>query len=143
MTTDTTTLPTPTPTLTMAEVAVRFEAWRAQKRRGERIPEQLWSEAIALVKDYGLSPVTRRLRLSGRDLNQRRAMPGSGRRRARRAEAPARFVELTPEVVVQAQRRQSTPGCLELIRPDGLRLRIEPGDGIEPRAVLERFMEVG
>jgi hypothetical protein len=50
---------------------------------------------------------------------------------------------LTPEVVVQAQRRQSTAGCLELIRPDGLRLRIEPGDGIEPRAVLERFMEVG
>jgi hypothetical protein len=46
-------------------------------------------------------------------------------------------------VVVHAQRWQSTPGCLELIRPDGLRLRIEPGDGIEPRAVLERFMEVG
>jgi hypothetical protein len=50
---------------------------------------------------------------------------------------------LTPEVVVQAQRRQSTAGCLELIRPDGLRLRIEPGEGIDARAVLERFMEVG
>jgi hypothetical protein len=140
MNTDTVTRPTPT--LTMEEVAVHFEAWRAQKRRGERIPEQLWSEAIALVKDYGLSQVTRRLRLSGRDLSQRRGILGSGRRR-RRAEAPATFVELAPEVVVQAQRRQSTPGCLELIRPDGLRLRIEPGEGIEPRAVLERFMEVG
>jgi hypothetical protein len=50
---------------------------------------------------------------------------------------------LTPEVVVQAQRRQSTAGCLELIRPDGLRLRIEPGEGIDARAVLERFMGVG
>ena len=144
MTTDTTTLPTPTPTPTtaMEEVAVHFEAWRAQKRRGERIPEQLWSAAIALVKDVGLSQVARRLRLSGRDLNQRRGILGSGRRR-RRAEAPATFVELAPEVVVQTQRRQSTSGCLELIRPDGLRLRVEPGEGIDARAVLERFLEVG
>jgi hypothetical protein len=141
MSTDTATLASPT--FTLEEVAEHFEDWRRQKHRGERIPEQLWSEAIALVEAYGLSQVTRRLRLSGRDLNKRRGLPGSGRRRARRAEAPATFVELAPEVVVQAQRRQSTPGCLELIRPDGLRLRIEPGDGIEPRAVLERFMEVG
>jgi hypothetical protein len=31
------------------------------------------------------------------------------------------------------------PASLELIRPAGLRLRIEPGDGIELR-VLECFM---
>jgi|GEM_PF-837570 len=144
---ETVSLSTPTPsqpqTLTLDEVAAHFEHWRREKKKGERIPDQLWSEAIALVKDYGLSQVTRRLRLSGRDLNKRRGLPGSGRRRARRAEAPATFVELTPEVVMQAQRRQSTAGCLELIRPDGLRLRIEPGDRIEPHAVLERFLEVG
>ena len=141
MSTDTATLANPT--FTLEEVAEHFEDWRRQKRRGERIPDQLWSEAIALLEAYGLSQVTRRLRLSGRDLNKRRGLPGSGRRRARRAEAPATFVELTPEVVMQAQRRQSSAGCLELIRPDGLRLRIEPGDRIEPHAVLERFMGVG
>ena len=127
-------------TLTLEEVATHFEHWRREKKKGERIPDQLWSEAIALIEDYGLSQVTRRLRLSGRDLNKRRGILGSGRRR-RRAEAPTTFVELAPEVVAQAQRRQSTPGCLELIRPDGLRLRIEPGEGIDARAVLERFME--
>ena len=141
MSTDTATLASPT--FTLEEVVAHFEHWRRKKKKGERIPEQLWSEAIAVVKDYGLSQVTRRLRLSGRDLNKRRGILGSGRRRARRAEAPATFVELAPEVVVQAQRRQSTPGCLELIRPDGLRLRIEPGEGIDARAVLERFMGVG
>jgi hypothetical protein len=130
-------------TLTLEEVAEHFEHWRREKKKGERIPDQLWSEAIALVKDDGLSQVTRRLRLSGRDLNKRRGLPGSDRRRARPIEAPATFVELAPEVVVQAQRRQLTPGCLELIRPDGLRLRIEPGEGIDTRTVLERFMEVG
>lgn len=141
MSTDTATLASPT--FTLEEVAAHFDDWRRQKRRGERIPEQLWSEAIALVEAYGLSQVTRRLRLSGRDLNKRRGLPGSGRRRARPVVAPATFVELAPEVVVQAQRRQCTPGCLELIRPDGLRLRIEPGDGIDAGAMLERFMEVG
>ena len=130
-------------TLTLEEVAAHFEHWRREKKKGERIPDQLWSEAIALVEAYGLSQVTRRLRLSGRDLNKRRGLPGSGSRRGRRGEAPTTFVELTPEVVVQAQRRQSTPGSLELIRPDGLRLRIEPGEGLDARAVLERFMEVG
>jgi hypothetical protein len=147
MSKETVSLSTPSPTQpqtwTLEEVAGHFEHWRRDKKKGERIPDQLWSEAIALIEDYGLSQVTRRLRLSGRDLNKRRGMPGSGRRRARRAEAPATFVELTPEVVVQAQRRQSTPGCLELIRPDGLRLRIEPGEGIDAGAVLENFMEVG
>jgi len=141
MSTDTTTLARPT--FTLDEVAAHFEHWRREKRKGERIPDQLWSEAIALIEGYGLSQVTRRLRLSGRDLNKRRGMPGSGQRRGRLVEAPATFVELAPEVVVQAQHRQSTPGCLELIRPDGLRLRIEPGDGIDARAVLERFLEVG
>ena len=132
------------PSFTLDQVAVHFEDWRRQKRRGDRIPEQLWSEAIALVADYGLSQVTRRLRLSGRDLNRRRGIVGSGRRRRRRrAEQPAAFVELVPAVDVQMQRRQSTAVCLELIRPDGLRLRIESEEGIEPRTVLERFMEMG
>ena len=57
------------PTFTLEEVAEHFEDWRRQKHRGERIPEQLWSEAVALVEAYGLSQVTRRLGLSGRDLN--------------------------------------------------------------------------
>ncbi|MEA1049111.1 hypothetical protein U5801_04705 [Lamprobacter modestohalophilus] len=35
------------------------------------------------------------------------------------------------------------PAALELIRPDGLRLRIELGDGLDAQAVLERFLEAG
>ena len=141
MSDDTASLSTPTQALTLKEVAAHFEHWRREKKKGERIPEQLWSEAIVLIEEHGLSQVTRRLRLSGRDLNKRRGILGSGRCR-RRGEAPATFVELAPEVVAQAQRRQSTPGYLELIRPDGLRLHIEPGEGIDARAVLERFLGV-
>ncbi len=35
--------------LTLEAVAGHFEQWRRNKKKGERIPEHLWSEAIDLV----------------------------------------------------------------------------------------------
>ena len=141
MSTDNLSTPSAASPLTLESVSRHFEQWRVEKKKGERIPDHLWSEAIALIEVYGLSQVTRTLHLSGRDLNKRRGIVGSGPRR-RRGEASAAFLEVEPAVVAQAQRLRTVPACLELIRPDGLRLRIEPGDGIEPLAVLERFMGV-
>ena len=51
--------------LTLQEVAEHFEQWRRGKRKGERIPEQLWQEAVSLVHTYGVSQVARTLRLIG------------------------------------------------------------------------------
>ena len=124
----------PTLTLTLEEVAAHFAQWRGEKKRGERIPEHLWSEAIALVDSYGVSQVTRTLRLSGQDLNRRRGIASSGQPRRRGGRQPS-FVEVDPAVVAQA-----TAARMELIRADGLRLRIEPGEGIDALIVLERFM---
>jgi hypothetical protein len=124
----------------LEEVAEHFEDWRRGKRKGERIPERLWLEAIALTEHHAPSSVARRLRLSGRDLNRRRATIGSGRARG---EASATFVELAPAVVAQPPSPQCLSASLELIRPDGLRLRIAPGTGIDAGSVIERFMAVG
>lgn len=131
--------PNPTTTLTLEAVAAHFTQWRSEKKRGERIPKQLWSEAIALVDRYGVSQVTRTLRLSGQDLNRRRGIASSGQRRRRGGRQPS-FVEVDPTVVAQAQRPVATAARMELIRADGLRLRIEPGDEIDALTVLERFM---
>jgi hypothetical protein len=128
------------PSFTLEEVAEHFEDWRRGKRRGERIPERLWLEAIALAEHHAPSSVARRLRLSGRDLNRRRGVIGS---RAARSEASATFVELSPAAVAQAPPHQCASAALELIRPDGLRLRIAPGTGIDAGSVIERFMAVG
>jgi len=67
--------------LTLETAAEHFEQWRRTKKKGERIPEKLWSEAIDLVDRYGVSQVTRTLRLSGTDLNKRRGVVGTGQRR--------------------------------------------------------------
>mgnify|MGYP001821444153 FL=1 len=93
------------------------------------------------MDSYGVSQVTRTLRLSGQDLNRRRGIASSGQRR-RRGVRRQSFVEVDPAVVAQAQRPQVAPGSMELIRADGLRLRIEPGDGVDALTVLERFMGV-
>ena len=68
--------------LTLEAVAEHFEQWRRCKKKGERIPEHLWGEAIELLGRYGISQITRTLRLSGADLNKRRGGRGAARRGA-------------------------------------------------------------
>jgi hypothetical protein len=127
------------PSWTLEEVAEHFEQWRRGKKKGERIPQQLWSEAVDLVGTYGISQVTRTLRLSGRDLNERRGIIGEGRRRQGRGGKTA-FVEVEPGVVNQALTAEPSAVWMELERPDGWRLRIQPSGGVELLALVERFM---
>ena len=58
------------PPLTLEAVAKHFEQWRSNKKKGERIPESLWFEAIGLASDYPLSRVCRDLHLCATDLKR-------------------------------------------------------------------------
>jgi hypothetical protein len=136
---NTATVPLPPSPLTLEAVAEQFAHWRQHKRPGERIPESLWSAAIALVERDGLSRVTRRLRLKRGDLKRRRDLLSHHDQHD--SEPTATFVELTPAPMMPPPR--FAPAALELIRPDGLRLRIELGDGLDAQAVLERFLGAG
>jgi hypothetical protein len=123
-------------TLTLEEVAEHFERWRRYKKKGDRIPQPLWDEAIGLVETHGVSRVTRTLRLSATDLNKRRRIVGT-RQRRQAPVAEAAFVEIehTPIAAPDAQTQ-----WMELERPDGMRLRIRPSRGVDMLALLERFM---
>ena len=126
--------------LTLEEVAEHFEQWRSSKSKGERIPEQLWSEAIGLVGPYRISQVTRTLRLSGTDLNKRRGLVGAEQRR-QRPEGKTAFVEIDPGLVDRSLGVERTEVWMELTRPDGLRLRIRPSGGADLLALVDRFLE--
>jgi hypothetical protein len=130
--------------LTLETAAEHFEQWRRNKKKGERIPEKLWSEAIDLVGRYGVSQVTRTLRLSGTDLNKRRGIVGTGQRRRQNTKGSqnttAAFVEIEPAVVEQARDVEAGAPWMELERPDGLRLRIRPTDGADMLALMDRFL---
>ena len=125
--------------LTLEVVAEHFAQWRSNKKKGERIPEPLWSEAIDLVGRYGVSQVTRTLRLSGTDLNKRRGIVGTGQRRSKNTTAA--FVEIEPAVVERAAGPSASAAAwMELERPDGFRLRIRPTDGADMLALMDRFL---
>jgi hypothetical protein len=130
--------------LTLEVVAEHFEQWRSNKKKGERIPEKLWGEAIDLVDSYGVSQVTRTLRLSGTDFNKRRGIFGAGQRCRQNTtgsqDTKAAFVEIEPAVVKQARDVEAGAPWMELERPDGLRLRIRPTDGADMLALMDRFL---
>ncbi len=126
-------------TLTLEEVAEHFKQWRSVKKKGERIPGPLWNEAVSLVGTYGVSQITRTLRLSGRDLNRRRGITGTGRRRRDRDRGSA-FVEVDRTLVGQVVGPNASAPWMELERPDGLRLRIQPTQGTDLLALVEHFM---
>ena len=127
--------------LTLPEVAEHFQQWRSRKQLGERIPDHLWHEAISLVGAYRVTQITRTLRLSSTDFNKRRRLIEAGQRQPDAAGATA-FVEINPQRMDRSLAPAASAGWLELERPDGLRLRIQPTQGAELLTLVERFMGV-
>ena len=126
-------------TLTLKEVAEHFKQWRSVKRKGERIPDHLWSEAVGLIGAYGISQVSRTLHLNGTDLNKRRGIIVTGRRKRGSGEGGT-FVEIDRTLVDQALGPDVSAVWMELERPDGQRLSIQSTQGVDMLALVERFM---
>ncbi|MFZ0789573.1 MAG: hypothetical protein WAM94_08115 [Chromatiaceae bacterium] len=55
--------PVAAPATDLAQVAVAFERWRGSRPVGARIPEALWSRAVALARFHGVAKVARASRL--------------------------------------------------------------------------------
>ena len=129
------------PPLTLEAVAEHFEQWRSNKKKGERIPESLWFEAIGLASDYPLSRVCRDLHLCATDLKRHQSALSSGKERAV-SRSESSFVEIEHAMVDQAMRPNTRPVFIEMERPDGLRLRVQPANSADMLALMARFMEV-
>ncbi len=115
---------------TLARGRERFEAWRRTRKSGSRIPDQLWSLAVALSVAHGLSRTASALKVDYYSLKDRVA----GRNRDSNSVAPA-FVELTPPPLAP-----STSECvIELEDGLGARMRVHlRGCEIPDLAVLCR-----
>jgi hypothetical protein len=126
--------------LSLEIVAKHFQEWRSKKNKGERIPDRLWLESIALLSDYSLNRVARTLHLCGTDLKKRQhaLSAPSGSRLAGSPEMT--FVEIDHTLLVDAATRRNA--VLELERPDGVRLRIQPQNAADTLALLDHFLRV-
>ena len=90
------------------EVRSRFEKWRQTRQGKARIPDDLWSAAVAVASRDGVNRTASALHLDGGKLKRRMAAAGSCPRKA----APPAFVELvasatdgSPEYTIELEGR--------------------------------------
>jgi hypothetical protein len=96
----------------LARAAARFAAWRRTHVPHSRIPKPLWTTAVKLAADCGISRTATALRLNYYDLKKHVESQAPSRRE------PSAFVELPSAL-------SAAPECvIELENPAGSKMRI-------------------
>jgi hypothetical protein len=118
------------------QLAGQFEHWRQTRTHpGERFPQALWDQAVALAATLPPSRAAKQLRLRLIDLKKQMAAPHAA------PSLPLGFVEVPPlPPAPQEQERGSLE--IELHRPDGARLRLHaPAASLSLAALVQSFVE--
>jgi len=102
-------------------VRVRLEKWRAQRRAGQRIPEDVWAEAARVARQHGLSRVCQALGLDYKGLKRRTQL--SEEPSCSTVGGEGLFVELA-----SAARHEGMSCVVELEKGNGAKLRVSVGD---------------
>lgn len=96
----------------LKKVRGNLEAWRGQRRHGQRIPEELWGAAVRAARRHGLNRVSRALGLDYYHLKKRSRADGSEQV----------FVEVSSAA---PEETDPNAGCVvELEKGNGVRMRI-------------------
>ena len=118
----------------LQHVAEQFAQWRQSRHtpRGVRIPDALWTEALALAEVLSVPRVAKQLHLKPQALKRRR-----GEVEAQAAAPSPAFVEVAPPAW------QASAVAVEVQRPDGTLLRITYSEAPPALApLLQTFLEV-
>ena len=121
--------------VTMDGVRTELEAWRAQRRRGERIPGGVWRSAVRAAQRHGVQRVSRALGLDYVHL----------KRRVAEAKAPG-DAESGQGVFVELEGTAVATGAacvVELEKGNGTRMRIcvRAGATVDWCRMKEAFLE--
>jgi hypothetical protein len=118
------------------QLAAQFEHWRqSRSHRGERIPQALWDQAVALARVLPHSRVAQHLRLAPNDLKKQMAMQVDPH--AAVCHTTPGFVEMPP---VTSWPHLRSGFEAELQRQDGARLRFHAPD-TSLAAIVKSFLE--
>ena len=117
--------PVPCSTETMERVRQRLERWRRTRKHLSPIPAALWSAAVELAGELGLTPTARALGLDYNSLKKR--LEASVGRESTALVSGPRFIELVPPPA------RSTGECtVEMEHPCGSKRRIHFTGGAMP-----------
>ena len=123
--------------VSVEQVRAELEAWRGQRRKGDRIPEDLWRRAACAVRQHGLNAVSRALRLDYYHLKRRAVRVPAAR------PASPLFVELSDAGVDAGPRTDTGLACVvELAKGNGTRMRIcvREAAGVDWGKLKEAFL---
>jgi hypothetical protein len=126
----------------LEELRGRFEQWRQNRKRGSRVPKDLWDAAVGLTKDYTLSQLSRVLGLHYGQLRKRTQSKATLRDPDGERTAPPVFVELGTS---QPPRTLSADCVVEFENPRGVKVRMhfrKPRD-LDLAAVSKAFWRNG
>ena len=105
----------------LERVRADLAAWRGQRRKGDRIPQELWQRAARAVRQYGLNPVSHALRLDYYQLKRWAGRPDA-QGVARRGPV---FVEVSAGSGADGAGIETGLACVvELEKGNGTRMRI-------------------
>ena len=110
----------------------RFQAWRARRKIGTRIPRMLWAVAVRLAKANGVCRTAATLGLDFYSLKKRTESPAT----PRQPDGPA-FVEFTAPAMVAKQCQ------VELGNGSGATMRVQllGYDAADVEALARRFWD--
>jgi hypothetical protein len=118
------------------QLAGQFEHWRqTRSHRGERIPQSLWDQAVALARVLPHTRVAQHLRLSPNDLKKQ--MAAKLESHARPGRTMPGFVEVS-SATTRAQVGLTIE--IDVQRQDGARLRLHISD-TALAALVKSFLE--
>lgn len=108
----------------LRQVRTELDAWRARRRKGDRIPADVWLHAAAAARVHGVSRTSAALGLGYLDLKRRTGRVGVA------GTAVPGFVEVTGFAAAGAGERpeQGLSCVVELEKGNGVRMRICVGD---------------
>ena len=108
----------PRSVLSIATVRLEFERWRAQRRRGARIPDLLWGSAVELAREHGVARTSQALRVDYYSLKARLD-------RDRASDVDDGMVEITLPIA-----ERSVECVVQLDEGDGRRIRVTLRGGV-------------
>ncbi len=100
----------------LEQLRQKFESWRQQRKKGKRIPEELWQAAMEQSMELGVNRVSQALRLNYNDFKKR--IQSNGKPVVSVPVQPA-FVEMT------LSRSEAERECVvEVESSDGCRMKL-------------------
>lgn len=119
-------------------VVEAFGRWRAGRKMGERIPQQLWQAAVSVYPRHSVHRIARALRLDSGDLRNRCAGVKASRTRGRQARGP----QFMPIAVTPAIGDGGVVDCRVWVR-EGRKIRIQlKVNGAGTGSVIELLREL-